>query len=686
MHSSPSTAARPRIEMYPHYLLLFLLVLLPCSLTASHGASPDDRLLKSSLLTRNGSDTYFEVTRPLPTEHQTPSCSLTLLRHNFSNTIGSPPVSAEYSPPKNCSAPWSAVVLDFAASCRGEQYDRIAAVWIDGVEILRTSTAEPTDEGIFWKVSKDVTRYASVLSRPNSTVSVMLENVVNDYYTGVYHVNITLNFYGEKGLRVSEEDEFELSKKLGFLHEKSAQFGFWEEESVDLGRKLGLISRSGVEECREEESLHLSSEGPLDLVEEDEKIGLLSEETASASLMTGEENVQHGLSKKELPLVNSLRLKSEDLGLMDKREKANRLYGKPADLIIPISSKGRKGFWFQIKNESDVHSKEIQIPVNTYRAVLEIYVSFHLNDEFWYSNLPDSYIQQKNLTTGRGNGAFREVFAAVDGLYVGSVLPFPVVFTGGINPLFWEPVVGIGAFDLPSYDLDLTPFLGKLLDGKNHTFSLGVTDAISYWLVDANLHLWLDHSSPQVAAKLVRYRAPNLSIRRKSKVGLLDGKFKIKAEREAHFAGWVNSSFGNFTTHVKHELKFKNTINVKNNGNFKVVGQKIKSNSKITLEAFSELILAKAVYRNKYPLHLTTQTQPGENKTYLSTNKFSNGMNEQSSVILPWGISFSSLINTQESEGSMLVQDHSVLSGVASTVQNYTYKDDKGCYNRICDC
>lgn len=58
-------------------------------------------------------------------------------------------------------------------------------------------------------------------------------------------------------------------------------------------------------------------------------------------------------------------------------------------------------------------------------------------------------------------------------------------------------------------------------------------------------------------------------------------------------------------------------------------------------------------------------------------------MNEQSSVIFPWGISFSSLINTQESEGSMLVQDHSVLSGVASTVQNYTYKDDKGCYNRI---
>lgn len=502
-----------------------------------------------------------------------------------------------------------------------------------------------------------------MLSRPNSTVSVMLENVVDDVYTGIYHVNVTLHFYGDEGIRVSEKEASKLSKKLGFLG----------EESVNLGRKLGLL----VEKGREEERLHFLSP---ELEQDKENIGFLSTETAS--FVDREENLEGGLSKEVLPLLNTLRLRSDDLGLMDKWEIANRLYKEPADLIIPISDKGSNGFWFRIKKESDVHSKEIQIPANTYRAVLEIYVSFHSNDEFWYSNPPGSYIQQKNLTTGRGNGAFREVFAAVDDLYVGSILPFPVVFTGGINPLFWEPVVGIGAFDLPSYDLDLTPFLGHLLDGKNHIFSLGVTNAISFWLVNANLHLWLDHSSPQVQAKLVRYHAPALSISMRSNIRMSYRRFRIKAEREARFVGWVVSSFGNLTTHVKHELEFRNTINLTNDGNFKEVQQKIKTKSRTKIEAYSGLVRARANYQNRYPLSIRTMTQPREDKTYLSATKFSHGMKKKSSIILPWETSFSSLVNTQESEGSMLVQDHSVLSGVATTVQNYTYIDEKGCYKR----
>ncbi|MCD9640753.1 hypothetical protein HAX54_026281 [Datura stramonium] len=196
---------------------------------------------------------------------------------------GSPPVSVAYSPPENCS--WTHVALQFNASSKGEQYDRIAAVWLGGAELLRTSTAEPTDEGIFWTVTKDVTRYSSILVNQNISLSVMLENLVNDIYTGVY--------------------------------------------------------------------------------------------------------------------------------------------------------------------------KRVIIPKNAYKAVIEIYVSAHGYDEFWYSNPPDSYIQMNNLTTRRGHGAYREVLVNIDENLVGSVVPFPVIFTGGINPLYWEPLVSIGAFDLPSYDIDL---------------------------------------------------------------------------------------------------------------------------------------------------------------------------------------------------------------------------------------
>ena len=204
----------------------------------------------------------------------------------------------------------------------------------------------------------------------------------------------------------------------------------------------------------------------------------------------------------------------------------------PADLIIPISDDGERGFWFKVESEKDLHSRSIKIPRNSRRAVLELYVSFHGDDEFWYTNPPNSYITANGLKTGRGNGAYREVYVTIDGQVVGWEVPFPVIFTGGINPLFWEPVVAIGAFNLPSYDMDLTPFLGKLLDGKEHTFAIGVAQGISYWLVNANLHLWLDHESQVVTASHVVHPIPETIIERQEEFTGLDGEFEVEAEKE----------------------------------------------------------------------------------------------------------------------------------------------------------
>ncbi|MCD7448896.1 hypothetical protein HAX54_046990 [Datura stramonium] len=54
-----------------------------------------------------------------------------------------------------------------------------------------------------------------------------------------------------------------------------------------------------------------------------------------------------------------------------------------ADLIIPISRNLQlnDGLWFEIENSTDVQSKDFKIPPNVYKAVLEVYVSFHENDE-----------------------------------------------------------------------------------------------------------------------------------------------------------------------------------------------------------------------------------------------------------------------------------------------------------------
>jgi len=122
-----------------------------------------------------------------------------------------------------------------------------------------------------------------------------------------------------------------------------------------------------------------------------------------------------------------------------------------------------------------VQSKKLAIPSNTYLAVLEVFVSFHSNDEFWYTNPPNDYIQANNLSDVPGNGAFREVVARVDGEVVGTDWPFTVIYTGAVNLLLWRPITGIGSFNLSTYDIDITPFLGRLLDSEEHDFGFGIT-------------------------------------------------------------------------------------------------------------------------------------------------------------------------------------------------------------------
>ncbi|XP_041995988.1 peptide-N4-(N-acetyl-beta-glucosaminyl)asparagine amidase A-like [Salvia splendens] len=112
---------------------------------------------------------------------------LPLFTHSFSN------IYANYSSPLDCT--WSNAVLQFSGASNGSQYDRISAVWLAGTELLRTSTPEPTPHGISWTFRKDITRYSSLIRRSNLTLSVMLENIIDDTYTDIFHVNIIFLFY-----------------------------------------------------------------------------------------------------------------------------------------------------------------------------------------------------------------------------------------------------------------------------------------------------------------------------------------------------------------------------------------------------------------------------------------------------------------------------------------------------------
>ncbi|MFB7863137.1 peptide-N4-asparagine amidase [Streptomyces sp. NPDC056069] len=125
----------------------------------------------------------------------TRSCEVTLAQAQFRDFT---PYKGSYAPPKECGTRWNKVVLRLEGKVKGRQYDRLGYLTVGGVEILRTSTPEPSPEGIAWSVEKDVTRYRDTLSRPQS-VEMLIGNVVDETYTGVLDVRVTLTFRTAQG-------------------------------------------------------------------------------------------------------------------------------------------------------------------------------------------------------------------------------------------------------------------------------------------------------------------------------------------------------------------------------------------------------------------------------------------------------------------------------------------------------
>ncbi|CAO2205199.1 unnamed protein product [Urochloa humidicola] len=354
-----------------------------------------------------------------------------------------------------------------------------------------------------------------------------------------------------------------------------------------------------------------------------------------------------------------------------------------ADLIVPISRSLplNDGQWFAIQNATDVQSKKLAIPSNTYRAVLEVFVSFHSNDEFWYTNPPNDYIQANNLSNVPGNGAFREVVARVDGEVVGAVWPFTVIYTGGVNPLLWRPITGIGSFHLPTYDIDITPFLGKLLDGKEHDFGFGVTNALDVWYIDANLHLWLDHKSEKTTGSLLSYDAAGLDLNVNSEFSGLDGQFVTSASRHVSATGWVKSSFGEVTTTFYQRFRYENSNVFRKNGTVQILNQTIDAKSGIFAKDATAVLLSEELHKI-FPLYLYTGTSDKVGDEYSLDSLVKLGISEKKTSGGKLGFLYSSLQNAQTACGTMRVKKNLVVSGLGKTHQVYKYVGTDGCYFR----
>jgi hypothetical protein len=148
-----------------------------------------------------GTDWHDPLTAAPPVgKPHTPSCRVTLAEAQFHDFT---PYRGTYSPPSGCGDRWSKVVLRLDGKVKGRQFDRLGYLHVGGVEILRTSTREPSPDGIEWSVEKDVTRYSDTL-RAGHDVEMLIGNVVDDTYTGIIDVKATLTFYTGRPARTPD--------------------------------------------------------------------------------------------------------------------------------------------------------------------------------------------------------------------------------------------------------------------------------------------------------------------------------------------------------------------------------------------------------------------------------------------------------------------------------------------------
>ncbi|WTF05939.1 peptide-N4-asparagine amidase A [Streptomyces sp. NBC_01613] len=155
--------------------------------------------------TEFGTDYHDPVTAaPAVFTPHTKSCSVTVAEAKFKDFT---PYTGTYTPPTGCGTPgrWSKVVLRMDGNVKGRQYDRLGYLDIGGVQVFRTSTPEPSQDGIDWSVEKDVTEYEKTLSSAQS-VDMLIGNVVNDTYTGILDVKVTLTFYAPEGPAADHAD------------------------------------------------------------------------------------------------------------------------------------------------------------------------------------------------------------------------------------------------------------------------------------------------------------------------------------------------------------------------------------------------------------------------------------------------------------------------------------------------
>lgn len=206
------------------------------------------------------------------------------------------------------------------------------------------------------------------------------------------------------------------------------------------------------------------------------------------------------------------------------------------------------------------------LPRNIIGADLEIALKGNGCDEQWFTAVPDQ-VSAKFPDAGLcAHGSYREAMVSVDGARAGAVGTYPHIYSGGIVPTLWRPVLAIDTLDLRSEQLDLTPFAGRLVDGAPHQFSFAISPIGDTWNVVATLFLSTDSHREQTEGALTTDAVAASPTSTVTSSGTGTVRYSTTGQRHDVTAGYLDTSAGRVSSTVTTSRSYHNAGTVSDNG------------------------------------------------------------------------------------------------------------------------
>lgn len=246
---------------------------------------------------------------------------------------------------------------------------------------------------------------------------------------------------------------------------------------------------------------------------------------------------------------------------------------------------------------------------------------------------------------------------------------------------WWRPIAGIGAFEAPSFTLDITPFVPSLADGSTHNFTINVQgdghgnqSTNTAWILSGSVGFSLDPSRKKTTGKILNHQTSTsvqtTPISQDTKGHLI---FTTTASRDLVMTAEVSTgSSAQQKVRVEQKLTYSNKQTWTSGGAYQGV-QQISDGSTVSFYDGDHALSDSYTF----PLDLTLDVQPGKDSQTLLNGRLSHGYTRKETR--PFSQAWETeIVTNQDSDGQLVFdKDGSALSGIGRTAQRYSYKDGR---------